>query len=66
MTDERLPPGWDKARIERVLAHYERQTDDQAVIEDEQAFTEPEHTVMEIPIDLVPKVRELLARRHAG
>jgi hypothetical protein len=28
------PAGWDEARVERVLAHYEGQTEDEAVAED--------------------------------
>src|SRR5438552_785709 len=27
----RFPPGWNEARVQRVLAHYERQSDTEAV-----------------------------------
>jgi len=30
-----LPPGWNEDRVHRVLTHYERQTEDEAVAEDE-------------------------------
>jgi hypothetical protein len=30
-----FPPGWDEARVRRVLAHYEEQTEAEAVAEDE-------------------------------
>ena len=56
-----LPPGWDEARVQRVIAHYESQTEDEAVAEDEASFMDPSHTVMLIPRDLVPAVRMLLA-----
>ena len=66
MTDVKDPPGWDEERVKRVLAHYEQQTDDEAVAEDEAAYESTTFTAMEVPIDLVPAVRELLAKRRTG
>lgn len=66
MTDTKYPLGWDEERVRRVLAHYEQQTDDEAVAEDEAAYESTTHTAMEVPVDLVPAVRELLAKRRAG
>ena len=59
----KFPPGWDAERVERVLAHYESQTEDQAVAEDEAAYEDTGQTFMEIPHELVPAVRELLAKK---
>jgi len=64
MKQSRFPAGWDEARVRRVLAHYEEQTEEQAVAEDEAAFEDQGHTFMEVPKDLVPAVRELIARRQ--
>lgn len=58
----RFPAGWDEARVQRVLEHYDAQTDEEAVAEDEASFEEPTHTAMEIPVDLLPAVRELIAK----
>ena len=58
-----FPAGWDEARVRRVLAHYEGQTDEEAVAEDEAAHEDASQTLMEIPIDLVPAVRRLIAER---
>lgn len=66
MTDTKYPAGWDEERVKRVLAHYEQQADDEAVAEDEAAYESTTHTAMEVPVDLVPAVRELLAKRRAG
>jgi hypothetical protein len=66
MTDTKYPAGWDQERVKRVLAYYEQQTDDEAVAEDEAAYESTTHTAMEVPVDLVPAVRELLAKRRAG
>jgi len=35
MTQTKFPPGWDDERVARVLAHYDRQTEEEAVAEDE-------------------------------
>lgn len=63
---DRFPPGWDEARVRRTLEHYESQTDDEALAEDEAAFESTTHTAMEVPVDLVPAVRELIAKRRSA
>jgi len=50
--------------MKRVLDRYEKQTEAEAVAEDEAAF-ESSETVMTVPRELVPKVRELIAK-HQG
>lgn len=57
-------PGWDEARVRRVLEHYEAQSDEEAVAEDETSFEATTHTSMEVPVDLVPTVRELIAKHR--
>lgn len=64
MKQGRFPTGWDEARVRRVLAHYEEQTEDEALAEDEAAFEDQGQTFMEVPKDLVPAVRELIARHQ--
>ena len=63
--DSGFPPGWDEARVRRLLEHYESQTEEQAVAEDEESLADKTQTVMEVPNELVPAVRDLLSR-HAG
>jgi hypothetical protein len=65
MRENRFPPGWDEERVRKVLAHYEEQTEAEAVAEDEAACEEPTQTVMEVPTALVPVIRELIAKHHA-
>ena len=62
MTENIFPPGWDTNRVTRVLTHYENQTEEASLAEDEAAFLATGQTVMEIPTELVPAVRELVAR----
>ena len=63
MKQAKFPPGWNEERVRRVIAHYEEQSDDEAVAEDEAALDPSKNTTMEVPIDLVPKVRELIAKQ---
>ena len=63
MSENKLPKDWDEGKVRRGLAHYEGQSEDDAVVEDEAGFESGE-TVMNVPHDLVPKVRELIAKRH--
>jgi hypothetical protein len=60
----KFPEGWDQARVRRVLDHYESQSEEEAVAEDEAAFEQRDQTVMEVPNDLVPTVRELIAKHR--
>jgi hypothetical protein len=62
MKNNRFPPGWDEARVKRVLAHYESQSDEKATAEDEKAFKDKKHAVIEVPIELMPVIREILAQ----
>ena len=62
----RYPPGWDEDRVRRVLEHYEGQTDEEAVAEDEAAFEGETGTVFQVPRELVAKVRELIASHGSG
>ena len=65
MKQSRYPVGWDEERVRRVLEHYEAQSDEEAVAEDEAAYETATCTMMEVPVDLVPVVRELIAKRSA-
>lgn len=58
----KFPPGWDEDRVQRVLEHYESQSEAEAVAEDEAAFESLVETMMCVPTELVPEVRELIAR----
>lgn len=64
MKQTKFPEGWNEERVRKLLQHYEAQSDEEAVAEDEAAYDPITHTTMEVPVDLVPKVRELIAKRH--
>jgi hypothetical protein len=62
MTNNQFPPGWDEERVRRILAHYELQSDEEAAAEDEAAFKGKERAVVEVPMELVPVIRELIGQ----
>ncbi len=62
MRQNKYPPGWDEDRVRQVMAHYEQQSEEEAVAEDEAAWEDQGLAVVEIPKELVPTVRELIAQ----
>jgi len=70
MEDDKYPAGWDEDRVRRVIDHYERQNQAEAVAEDEAAFEDENLAVVEIPKELLPAVRTMIAKyeqqRKAG
>lgn len=63
---QNYPRGWDEARVRKVVAHYENQTEEEAVAEDEAAYSAEGQTVMIVPTELVPAIRQLIARKRGA
>lgn len=59
-TENRFPPGWNKARVQALLEHYESQTEEEAIAEDEAAMEAG--TLMVVPPELVLEVEALIAK----
>jgi hypothetical protein len=64
MKSNEFPPGWDEQRIREVLDFYESQSDDEAAAEYEAALASPQQTLMEVPTELVPVFRQLIAEHQ--
>ena len=62
MVQDRFPKGWDEQRVRQVLEHYEHQTEDEAVAEDEAAYEDRTESLVQVPVELLPAVRELIAK----
>jgi hypothetical protein len=62
MKQTRYPTGWNEERVRKLLWHYETQTEDEAVAEDEAAFRRRDQAVMIVPKHLVPTITEMIAR----
>jgi hypothetical protein len=65
MKQSKFPLGWDEERVRRVLAHYEQQTEEEAVAEDEASFEDTTQALIEVPRELVPAIRALIAKRQS-
>ena len=65
MSESKFPEGWDDHRVQRVLEHYEQQSDAEAVAEDEASWEAATHTTMRVPVELVPVFREMIAKQRA-
>ena len=66
MRKTEFPKGWNEERVHKLLDYYEGQSEEEAIAEDEAAYDSVTHTAMEIPVDLVPEVRQLIAKRQTG
>ena len=60
-----FPPGWNEEKVQSVIAYYDQQTEDEAVTEAEEALQNESSMLIEVPIELVPVVRELIAKHTA-
>ncbi len=56
------PPGWDYDRVKAVIDYYDNQQEEDVLAEIVVAQSRGETVWMEIPQDLLPQVRKLLAR----
>lgn len=64
MKKNRFPKGWDEKKVKKVLACYEKQTEEEAMAEDEAAYEDKSQTIIEIPVQLVSTVRSLIAKHQ--
>ena len=61
MKQNKFPHNWADKRVQQLIAQYEKQTEDEATDEDEAVFGDAaSQTVIQIPQELLPIVRELL------
>lgn len=63
-TKNQFPQGWDEKRVRQVINHYENQSEDEAVAEDETILTT--QTLMQVPTELVPTILELINKYHSS
>lgn len=66
MQQGQLPAGWDAEHVRRVLDHYDTQSDDEALSEDEATSAQPRETIMDVPRTVVAAIRKLIARWRAA
>jgi hypothetical protein len=66
MNQSRFPAGWDAARVQRLIDDYESLSEEEQVAEDEAAAREQEgQVVVTVPAELLPAIRQLLAKHKS-
>jgi hypothetical protein len=65
MRKNKFPKGWNDEKVRTVISVYEQQTEDDAVAEDEAAFSPQNYTVIEVPKELLPAIREMIAKHQS-
>jgi hypothetical protein len=66
MSEQKFPPGWDAERVKALLSHYEGLSEDEQVAEDEAAQQDTGQTVIAVPKELLPAIRQLLAAHKSA
>lgn len=66
MKESKFLNGWDEEKVHTVLAQYEKQTEEEALAEDEAAYEDRTQTTIDVPVELVPAVRELIAKHQTS
>ena len=63
---KKFPPGWNEHRIQKVIKHYDSQSEVDALLEDEAAYEQNGQTIMGVPSELVPTMRDLIAKNASS
>jgi hypothetical protein len=62
MSESDFPKGWDESRVRRLIHHYEAMSDEEIAAEDEDAMKDRDgQTVIAVPDELLPAIRQLIA-----
>lgn len=64
MKRNKYPTGWNERKVRKVLEHYESQTENTAIAEDEAAFELKDQAVMVVPKKLVPKITRFIEQQR--
>ena len=61
MVEQRFPPGWDADKVKALADYYDNQSDEEAIVEAEAALEKEGQTLVMVPTELMPTIRELIA-----
>jgi len=65
MAENSFPEGWNEERVRKVVEYYENQTEDEELAELEAAWERTDAAMVQVPQELVPAVRALIAHYEA-
>lgn len=63
MKKAKLPEGYSEDRIAAMSAHYDSQTEEESLAEDQAAWGDKSLAWMQVPTELVPAVSEFIRKR---
>lgn len=63
MSKNQFPKGWDEKRVRELIRHFDSQTEEEAIAEDEAAYDDPGYEMIAVPRELVPDVQQLISKR---
>lgn len=67
MSEHKFPSGWDEHRARDVISHYDSLSEDEQAAKDDAAAKERAgRTVIAVPEELLPAIRQLLAERECA
>ncbi len=61
---QRFPPGWNQKRVQKLIAYYDTQTEDQELAEYEAAMRVNGRSLLLVPTELVPEIRRFIRDRR--
>jgi hypothetical protein len=66
MSEQGFPVGWDEKRVKALLEREESLSEDEQVAEDEAGLDRAGETVISVPTELLPAIRQLLATHKSA
>ncbi len=64
MVKQQFPPGWDAERVKALADYYDHRSDDEAIAEADAALEAEGQTLVMVPVELLPAIREVIARHQ--
>ena len=64
MVKQDFPPGWDAEKVKALADYYDHQSDDEAIAEAEAALEAEGQTLVMVPAELMPAIRDLIAKHQ--
>lgn len=62
----KYPKGWTKAQVDAIARAAETQSDAEAIAEAEAAIENQRIKLMRVPVEIAPKVQQLIDRHRAA
>ena len=67
MNEPKFPKGWDADRVKRLIDHYEGLSEAELAAEDDEAMEDRDgQTVITVPEELLPAIRQLIANHRTA